>query len=203
MLIGIVGYKGGVGKTTTAIHLAAYLNTIGPSLLVDADPNRSALEWSKRGRLPFPVVGPTQAAKRARDFEHIVFDSKARMESDELRELAESVDALVLPTTPDALGIQGLMLTVGELHKIGVGHFRILLSIIPPAPSRDGLQARDTLADEGLPVFEAEVRRYVAYQKAALAGTTVADVRDAHNRDAWSDFTAAGKELLQWANSPR
>ncbi|NES25300.1 MAG: ParA family protein [Symploca sp. SIO3E6] len=43
MIISIVGYKGGVGKTTTAVHLAGYLQTKVPTLLVDSDKNRSAL----------------------------------------------------------------------------------------------------------------------------------------------------------------
>jgi len=43
MIITVASFKGGVGKTTTAIHLAAFLQGQGRTLLVDADPNRSAL----------------------------------------------------------------------------------------------------------------------------------------------------------------
>jgi chromosome partitioning protein len=49
MIITITALKGGVGKTTTAIHLAAYLETNLPTLLVDVDKNRSALVWSREG----------------------------------------------------------------------------------------------------------------------------------------------------------
>ena len=48
MLITVAGFKGGVGKTTSAVHLACYLALIGKTLLVDGDPNRSATGWSKR-----------------------------------------------------------------------------------------------------------------------------------------------------------
>ena len=44
MRISVVGFKGGVGKTTTAVRLAAYLQRKAPSILIDGDPNRSASE---------------------------------------------------------------------------------------------------------------------------------------------------------------
>ena len=39
-VIGITGYKGGVGKSVTAVHLATFLSEIGQTLLIDGDPKR-------------------------------------------------------------------------------------------------------------------------------------------------------------------
>jgi chromosome partitioning protein len=61
MIVTVASFKGGVGKTTTALHLAAYLQTKAPALLVDGDFNRSAFDWAGRGSLPFKVVYEKQA----------------------------------------------------------------------------------------------------------------------------------------------
>jgi chromosome partitioning protein len=47
MIVTTASFKGGVGKTTTAVHVAAFLQKDGDTLLVDGDPNRSATRWSK------------------------------------------------------------------------------------------------------------------------------------------------------------
>ena len=76
MLITVAGFKGGIGKTTTAVHLACYFSQLGKTLLVDGDPNRSATGWSKRGErnFPFKVVDLMQAALYSPKYEHIVID---------------------------------------------------------------------------------------------------------------------------------
>ena len=99
MIITVCGFKGGIAKTTTAVHLASYLAQERPTLLVDGDPNRSATAWVKRGSFPISVIDERQAARFARDFEHIVIDTEARPEEEDLRTLADGCDLLVVPTT--------------------------------------------------------------------------------------------------------
>ncbi len=196
MITTVASYKGGVGKSTTAVHLAAYLHARGPTVLVDGDPNRSVTSWAGRGQLPFRVVDERQAPRHVRDAEHVVIDTKARPEREDLAALADGCDLLIIPTTPDALALDALMTTVETLRAIGAERFKVLLAIVPPRPSRDGDDARAMIAGAGLPLFGGAVRRAVAFQKAALAGCVVSEVKDPRAAEAWADYEAIGRELL-------
>lgn len=197
MIITVAAFKGGVGKTTSAVHLASFLQGLKPTLLVDGDPNRSATNWSKRGTLPFTVVDERQAAKYSRQFEHIVIDTEARPEEEDLKALAEGADLLIIPTTPDALSLDALRQTVKALKTLGSERFRILITMVPPKPSRDGEEARAMLSDAELPVFESQIRRLAAFQKAALAGVPVSVVPDPRAKEGWKDYCNIGEEVLR------
>jgi chromosome partitioning protein len=140
------------------VHLAGFLQSKAPALLIDGDPNRSATGWAKRGQLPFRVIDERQAARFAREYQHVVIDTEARPQEEDLRALADGCDLLVIPSCPDALSLDALMQTTDALSRIG-GRFKILLTIIPPKPSRDGEEARATLKDCKLPLFAASIRR--------------------------------------------
>jgi chromosome partitioning protein len=196
MIVTVASFKGGVGKTTTAIHLAAYCSGQAKTLLIDGDTNRSASGWAKRGKLPFTVIDERQAAKYARNYDHIVIDTQARPEQEDLEALADGCDLLIVPSTPDALALDAMMLTVDALKQLGSSRYKILLTIIPPKPSRDGEEAREMLTEAGLPLLKAGIRRFVAFQKAALAGVPVYEVNDPKAAISWADYQAMGREVL-------
>ncbi len=195
MIITVASFKGGVGKTTTAVHLAAYFNNYSPALLIDGDPNRSATKWTKRGLLPFKVIDERQAARFAREYEHVIIDTEARPDEEDLRALSDGCDLLVIPTTPDALALDALMLTLEALRKVEATRYRILFTIIPPRPNNDGEEARQMLGEQGLPLFAGGIRRFIAFQKAALAGVPVYKVHDPRAEEAWNDYASVGKEI--------
>ena len=95
-IITVTGYKGGVGKSTTAIHLAAYFSDFGKTILVDSDPNRSSLEWAETGKLNFDVFDERRAMKQIRLADYVVIDTSARPNTDDLAELAKGCDLMVL-----------------------------------------------------------------------------------------------------------
>ena len=199
MVVTVASFKGGVGKSTTAIHLAAYLQARASTLLVDGDPNRSVSEWARAGKLPFKVVDERQAALHARSFEHIVIDTKARPDEEDLRALALGCHLLVIPCTPDPLSLRALGLTVTALKTIGADRYRVLLTVVPPRPSRDGDDAREMIQEMGLPVFRAAIPRLVAFQRAVLEGTTVGGLKDPRGQQAWEEYQRVGEETATLA----
>jgi chromosome partitioning protein len=194
LLITVAGFKGGIGKTTTAVHFACYFSGLGQTLLVDGDPNRSATGWSKRGAFPFKVVDLMQAALYSPKYEHIVIDTAARPDENELQALADGCNLLVLPTSPDALAVDALLQTVDLLQELESDRYRILLTMVHPKPVKMAQQAREALA--GVPLFDTEIRRLIAYEKAALMGVPVYEVKDRMAKIAWSDYEQVGKEII-------
>jgi chromosome partitioning protein len=195
MIVTVASFKGGVGKSTTALHLAAYFQMNADTLLVDGDLNRSALLWGSRGQLPFKVVDEKQGVKFARAFEHIVIDTPARPAPDELKTLAEGCDLLVLPTSPDALALGATLQMVDALHDLST-NYRILLTLIPPPPSKTGTEAFATIEKAGLPIFKSGIRRLAVFQKAALEGVPVNAVKDPYSATAWNCYVEVGREIL-------
>lgn len=198
MIITVASHKGGVGKTTTAVHLAAYLQTLAPTLLLDGDDTRNATAWSQRGKgFPFKVADEVQAARLARNFTHTVIDTGQRPKQVDLKALAEGCDLLVIPAVPASLDTDGLVLTLQALQQLGEVRYRVLLTKVPPHPEPEGPQLRADLAAQGIPLFAADIPRLKAFEKASAAGVVVGDVDDPRARRAWDAYAAAGKELVR------
>ena len=200
MIITVTSYKGGVGKTTTAIHLAAYLQRLAPTLLVDGDAIRSATKWSQRGAdkgLPFKVVTHAQMVSHIREYQHIIIDTEGNPTDDDFKDLATNCDLLVVPAVPESVATDGLTHTLAKLRGLGNKRHKVLMTMVPPKPRTDGQQLREMLTGQGIPVFAAEIPRLAAFEKAAAEGVPVYGVKDDRNAArAWEAYEAAGKEIV-------
>ena len=197
MIITIVSFKGGVGKTTTAVHLTAYLNQFGKTVLIDGDLNRSATAWAARGdgKLSINVVDESMGFTAANEYRHFVIDTAARPSPAVLKGLAGRVDLIVIPTTTDGLSLDALSKTLEAFREVEVDKFKILLTMIPPAPARDGEIARAAFGQAGLPVFKASIRNLKAFKTAGTHGVLVSDVKDPRAQFGWDDYAAVGAEV--------
>jgi chromosome partitioning protein len=195
-IITITGYKGGIGKSTTAFHLAAYFSDFGKTVLIDGDPNRTAVKWSGRSSepLPFIVADERQAMKTIPGMDYVIIDTPARPRSDDLKELAKGCDLLILPTSPDVVSLEPMLETARDIEE---AKFRALITIVPPHPSKEGEMMRDDLEEGGIPVFKAMIRRTVGFAKAAMTGRPIRDLEDTRARAAWEDYRSLGDEIRE------
>jgi len=172
MIITITAYKGGVGKTTTAVHLAGCLSNQGKTLLIDGDANRSILQWNESGYFPFAVADIDQADLDGYDY--VVIDTAAHPPPEDLNTLSTNSDLIIVPSTPDALSLGTTIQVINDLSDV---NYKVLLTIVPPRPSKAAKEAKQSLHKAKIPTFKTEIPRLVAFQKAALAEKLVRDTK--------------------------
>ena len=218
MLITVTSHKGGVGKTATAVHLAAFLaREYGGEevVLVDTDPNESALDQARRGvevrgetGLPFRVVGPEEETWE----EHIVFDSQGRLAGEDLEAALEGSDLLVVPTMPDFPELRALTRFVADVEDATEdileqarrerresdppAPYRVLITMVPWY-ERLYSPGRAELEDAGIPLFKAQVESRKAFKHAAALGVPVYGVKGRAARSGWEDYQRVGREVVE------
>ena len=199
LLISLASLKGGVGKTTSAIHIAGQLikrNETQSVAVIDRDRTRSATTWSRGGALPFFVGTQDAVMRRADEFAAVVIDSRGGLDNEELLEMAEASDFLLLPTNVEYMSLDAMAQTAEALAAMGNRNFAVLFTMAKPGRRID--TARTVLKELGLNVLDATVRQSDAFKDASEQSVLVKDVRgNKLAKNCWLDYEAVVAEMFQ------
>ena len=209
MIISVQNQKGGVGKTTLAIHisyvLAASNNKV---LLLDSDPQGSARDWAaaRETEPSFTVMAldrPTihrDLPNIATDYAHVVIDGPPRV-SELARSGIIASDLIVIPVQPSPYDVWAAQEVINLINEASVfkenlkALFVINRKIVNTAIGRD---VGEALRNYPVPVATSQICQRVALAESAATGQTVLETEP--KGQAAKEIKALVKELLSYGS---
>jgi len=180
----VINQKGGAGKTTLAMNLAAGLARRAETVVIDLDPQGSSRQWASLGSAPFPAtvkqIGGRWDARTLhqnyRAYRHMVLDCPPSLDSHASLQALRACDVALIPVLPSPVDLWASLRLPQEIEEArrdnaGLKAYLVLNQLEP----RSALSAamHEALAEFGVPVLEATIRRRAAYRSAALEGLSV------------------------------
>ena len=196
MIITIASFKGGVGKTTTAIHLCQYFGTRRPKkrvVLADGDPNRTAIDWAESSPFDLPFI-VSDASEKLPVYDVLVVDTPARTAPEELSNLIENSNLVIIPTKVDIFDVRATLALADTLRPYA-NKYRILLTELPRG-KRLFNAAINLFIEHELDVFKSGIQHVTAYRDAAYEGVPVGRYSEI-GKKAMTDYEKIGAQILQ------
>ena len=182
-IIAIVGNKGGAGKTTLSVNLAAGISNQSSIAVIDADPQGSSLQWRAIAgdNVHFPVYAPTfslkqQAESYSSKNDFVLIDCPPSVKSPQSISVLEFADIAIIPVQPSPMDLWATVhieRAISEARETNP-ELRALL-VINQLESRTTLSklVREVLNEIALPVADTAIRRRAIYRNSALEGKSV------------------------------
>jgi len=178
--IAIISQKGGAGKTTLALHLAAAAQDAGRvALIIDTDPQATASQWAAWRRDAPPEVidspPPRLAAKveaaKGQGAEMIVIDTPPHADS-AARAAVEVADLVLIPCRPSAFDLSAIQTTAKLVQLLRKPAFVVFTAGSPNAP-RIYQEAGELVDGFGTPPCPIQIPDRAVYRHASGEGRTV------------------------------
>ena len=183
MIISFVNQKGGVGKTTVAINLAASLTRRSQRVVyIDADPQASAVMWHAiEKNKAFPILQRTEPLSKldvdryAAIHDHIIIDAPPST-GEIARSALKLADLAVVPVSPSSLDVWSCKGTLDMIREVREENSELKVRLLVNRKiygTRLARDAADTLSDLNTTVFAAGLCQRVAYIDAMKYGVSV------------------------------
>jgi chromosome partitioning protein len=198
--------KGGVGKTTTTMGLAAILAEKYQVSVVDTDEQGSCTWWASRGEMPFNCVQMTKPEdlrnlKQLQGYNLVLVDTPPALRATALAAMIEIADYVVLPSPCAPMDLVALIQTVQEVVSPTKIPHRVLFTKVDSRSLGEAIEAQNQLMSLGIPTCHSFVRAYKSHERAALEGATVVQMRGKQAREAEADYRRVADELQRdWRN---
>ena len=203
-VVALPNQKGGVGKTTLALALAAVTaDANGRALVVDVDPQSSSAEMA--GRMGDPGFdfshemdpGTLARLRELRNYDMVFIDCPGSLEGGQILAAVLAVaDFAVIPFTHDPVAVRPTARTARFVAGHGVP-YKVILNNVDPRLGADEIRAAWELLDQGgLARFRCAVRAYRAYSTALVNKQTVIQYRGRYAANVREDVKRVHTELL-------
>ncbi|MET0064953.1 MAG: ParA family partition ATPase [Candidatus Thiodiazotropha sp.] len=183
-VVALLGNKGGTGKTTLCVNLAAALNARGPAIVLDCDPQKSSLQWYNLadGSSEVPVIDAVsdlnarlKVAKQSHNY--VLIDCPPSVHSTQTAQALKLADLALIPVQPSPFDLWASVHIEDEIAAARehnpILHAYLVINQLEPRTRLS--QIMDLALDElSLPTAKTAIRRRMIYRRAALEGRTVA-----------------------------